>query len=177
MSTRDAMNRLIQGGQIVHVPCQLRGVSSRRHVFLEASLHDRLAQAMTGSTKDDIRLAGLWADLDRFTSGSVITVGGDPFNKGQTAFMARTHPVQDGIFDLRSRDPSPGIRLFGAFCETDVFLGLTWKWRHELGSRHDRLFDLAVLEATGVWDRLLPDCRRLVSDRIEDCISDDFIPV
>lgn len=177
MSTREALNRLVQEGRVVHVPCLQRGVSSRRHFFLEASLHRRLEQAMAGSSKEDARLAMLYADVERFTSGQVITVGVNPYEKDRTAYMARTEPVQEGIFDLRSQDPSPAIRLFGAFCEIDVFLGLTWRWRNELGGRNERAFDFAVMEAMKVWDALLPDCRRLFSDNIEDYISDDLLPV
>lgn len=177
MSTRDALNKLIQRGLIVHVPSLQRGVSSRRHFFLETSLHERLTQAKDGSSKEDRRLLMLWADIDKFTSGQVITIGVDPFKKDRTAYMARTKPVQDGVFDIRSQDPSPAIRLFGAFCETNVFLGLTWRWRRELGGRDERAFDFAVMEAMRIWDGLLPDCRRLFSEHMEDYISDDFLLV
>lgn len=95
----------------------------------------------------------------------------EPFDKENAAFMARTNPVQDGIISLRSRDPSPGIRLLGAFCEQDVFLGLSWHWRRRLLDRI--VFSHTCLAATGIWDRLLPDCRRLVSDHLEDYISED----
>jgi hypothetical protein len=126
---------------------------------------------MNGSSKEDVRLGGLYADLERFTSGQIVTVGDHPFDKDNSAYMARTNPVQEGIFDIRSAAPSPALRLFGAFCEQDVFLGLTWRWRSELGGRDERAFDFAVMQAMRVWDELLPDCRRLYSDNLEDYIS------
>ena len=177
MSTRDALNELLEKGLIVHVPCLQPWLPAKRHLFLEASLHQRLAEAMMGSSTEDKRLAALWADIDRFTSGQIINVGFNPFEKDRNCYMARTHPVQDGIFDIRSQDPSPAIRLFGAFCEVDVFLGLTWRWRRELGGRDQRAFDFAVMAAARVWDGLLPNCKRISSDRMEDYISHDYFPV
>ena len=177
MSTRDALNGLLEEGLIVHVPCLQRGLPAKRHLFLEASLHQRLTEAMMGSSAEDSRLGMLWADMDRFTSGQIITVGFNPFEKDRNCYMARTNPVQDGIFDIRSQDPSPAIRLFGAFCEIDVFLGLTWHWRNELGGRDQRAFDFAVMGAAKVWDELLPNCNRLFSDRVEDYLSNDYLLV
>jgi hypothetical protein len=72
--------------------------------------------------------------------------------------LARTEPVQDGIFTLRSRKPTPDLRLFGALCEKDVFLGLTL---HQRDSLHHGLFDDAVTAAAAVWGRLLPGHTRL----------------
>lgn len=129
---------------------------------------------MDGESTDDRRLARLYADIDQFTSGNLITIGNDPMNKDSKAFMARTRPVQEAIFTIRSVDPSPAIRLFGAFCVADVFLGLTWRFRRDLG---DRLFDFAVLDAARVWDDLLPDCRRLNGDKLEEIVSDKFYAV
>ena len=177
MSTRVVLNQLVEKGRVVLVPPAERGVQSARHLFLEASIHKRLQEAMLGSTKEDSRLAMLYADLDRYSSGRAITVGNDPFEKDKSAFMARTCPVQDGVFDIRSADPSPAIRLFGAFCEKDVFLGLTWRWRKELGGRDQKLFDFAVMAATRVWDEYLPGCQRLYSDNLEDYISAELYVV
>ena len=172
MSTREELNRLWREKRVFHVPPAVLGTSSRRHVFLEASIHERLQTAIDGSSKDDVRLTGLYADIERFTSGSRIMVGADPFEKDHGAFMARTHPVQEGIFDIRSIDPSPALRLFGAFCERDVFLGLTWRWRRELGGKHEKTFDHAVLQARKMWDELMPNHQPLYSERMEDYISE-----
>lgn len=157
MSMHDVLRSLVMDGRIAHVPPVMRQVSMVRTLFLEVSIGDRLRSSLSGSTREDVRLAGLYGDLDRFVSGKLITVGDDPFEKEKTAFMARTSPVQDGIFDIRSQDPKPAIRLFGAFCDKDTFIGLTWRFRKELGGKDERLFDQAVLNALGVWKILFPD--------------------
>ncbi len=62
-----------------------------------------------------------------FIAGKVISVGWDPMKKGVSAFMARLAPVEDEVWDIRSRDPSPGIRVLGSFSERDVFVALLWQ--------------------------------------------------
>lgn len=173
MSTREVLSCLVQAGHVIHVPPTIRGVPAVRHLFLEASLYQRLMTAMTGSSQTDVALARLYASLGAFTSGQIISIGDHPFDKHRSAFMARTEPPQEGIFDFRihGKKAIPSTRLFGAFCETDVFLGLTWNLRSELGGRGDRLFHNAIMQATGVWDKLLPECNRFYSANIGDHVS------
>jgi hypothetical protein len=63
----------------------------------------------------------------------VVSFGWEPYKKKRTAYMARLERVSDGIVEIRSFDPSPSLRLFGGFAEQDVFVGLTWEWRRNLG--------------------------------------------
>ncbi len=176
MSIHEALNILVRERRIVHVPPAIRGVSSARHLFLVAGVHERLMSAMTGNTSEDAAYARLYAALDAFTSGRMISIGHHPFEKDNSAFMARTNPPQEAIFDIRVHGirNTPATRLFGAFCETDIFLGLTCKLRRNLGGRQERLFDQAILEAMREWDTLLPGHKRHYSERIEDHVSDNF---
>ncbi|WP_426031957.1 hypothetical protein [Cypionkella sp. TWP1-2-1b2] len=142
---------------MVHVPPQIKGQSCHRTMFLEAKLADRLYAAMSGRSSHDKRLAGLLQDVDNFVSGQFISFGDHPFEKKKIAFMARTDPVEMGIFDVRSLAPSPAMRLFGAFTEADTFVGLTIRTRAELGSKDERHFSEALVEAQFVWNSLFPD--------------------
>lgn len=173
MSTREALSRLVQTERVIHVPPPIRGAAAVRHLFLEASLYQRLMTAMTGSNQTDAALARLYANLGAFTSGQIISIGDHPFDKDRSAFMARTDPPQEGIFDFRIRGKTgiPSTRLFGAFCEADVFLGLTWKLRRELGGQGERHFHNAIMQAIGVWNQLLPECNRFYSENIGDHVS------
>ena len=176
MSTRDSLNVLLRDGHVVHVAPLMRGIASVRHLFLEVEVYKKLESALEGNSQTDMALARLFSALDAFTSGRMISIGDHPFEKEKSAYMARTDPPQDGIFDFRVHGLKgiPSVRLFGAFCETNVFLGLTWKLRASLGGRDDRLFNNAILQAIGVWDRLMPECRRFYSENIEDHVSENF---
>jgi hypothetical protein len=39
--------------------------------------------------------------------------------------MSRLDPDSDEIWEIRVRDPRPGIRIFGSFLSQDVFVALT----------------------------------------------------
>src|SRR5260370_28792640 len=71
------------------------------------------------------RAGRLRADLEEFTKGKHITVCLEPF-AAKSAYMGRLAPVADGVWDIRSRDPSPALRVVGLFAETDVFIALRW---------------------------------------------------
>jgi len=157
MSTRDVLCSLVIAKRVMHVPPHIRGVSATRHVFLEARLGQRMEGAMYGRTDYDKRFAMLAQDLDNFTFGQFISFGDHPFEKDKNAFMARTDPVESGIFDIRSQHPSPALRIFGAFTETDTFIGLTARKRSELGGRNEPYFSNAIANALLVWNSLFPD--------------------
>ena len=72
---------------------------------------------------------------DDFTEGGFITVAENPFDKDARAIMARTHPITEEVWDFRCLDPRPGIRAFGNFAETDVFIALAWNFRENLDRR------------------------------------------
>jgi len=99
-------------------------------------------------------------DIDQFVTGQYVSFGDHPFDKDAAAFMARTDPIQAGIFDIRSRE-KPAQRIFGAFTETDTFVGLTLRQRKDL--KTDALFSEAIVEALMVWNNLFPDHSPFVS--------------
>ena len=43
--------------------------------------------------------------------------------------MGLLAPREDAFWDIRSRDPRPGLRVIGHFAETDVFVALVWRPR------------------------------------------------
>ena len=150
-------------GRLSYVPPQMRGDVARRHVFLEAGLALSLEAAIAGRSKLDVRRSQILQDVDTFTTGKMISFGNHPFEKGRSAFMARTDPIELGIFDIRSNDPSPALRLFGAFSETDVFIGLTLRIRKELGGKHEPHFSDAITSAQLTWNTLFPRHKPFVS--------------
>ena len=62
----------------------------------------------------------LRADLDRFLENGRIIAG---HRRSRHAYMKRLDPGRDEVWEIRSRDPEPELRVFGRFAETDVFIG------------------------------------------------------
>lgn len=126
---------------------------------------------MQGKSDTDKRLAMLLADIDTFTEGKNISFGNDPYDKDKSAFMARTDPPELGIFDLRSIEPRPALRLFGGFSETDTFIGLTVRTRKDLGGRHEPHFSRALTDAQFKWNDLFPHHAPLYSTNSKEHVS------
>ncbi len=80
-----------------------------------------------------MRAGRLRADLEMFVEGRLISVAEDPYKKPKSAYMARIDPPEDEVWDIRSRDPRPGIRVLGLFSEKDTFVALTYELREALG--------------------------------------------
>jgi hypothetical protein len=129
-SIRDAI-KAHEGRNLFCLPHLILGEETPRTVFISRELAE-VAIPPWPDTWEGRRCARLRALLDEFTDGGFITVAEDPHDKNATAVLARVDPVECEIFDFRCLDPRPGIRAFGSFAETDVFVALTWEYRENL---------------------------------------------
>ena len=93
--------------------------------------------------------------------------------------MGLLDPMSDGIWEIRSRDPSPALRVFGKFPCKDVFVGLNWEprsvgWgdKKALGDGMSLEFQFAMIEANKLWDQSLPGTKPITSGNIYDCVSE-----
>ncbi|MCY3879901.1 MAG: hypothetical protein OXF74_12075 [Rhodobacteraceae bacterium] len=74
------------------------------------------------------------ADFDSFVEGRIVSVSLiDPHNKPTNVYLARLHPAEDEVWEIRSRAPKPGLRVFGRFSAKDCFVALRWRRRKDLG--------------------------------------------
>ncbi len=92
--------------------------------------------------KQEARFSALRADLDFFVAGGLV-------NKG---YMKPLRKRADEVWEIRSRAPSPSIRLFGRFAMPNVFIGTNWEYRSFL-----ELFDRwrrNKRQAQAIWRQL-----------------------
>jgi len=110
------------------------------------------------------RCGRLRGDLESFLKGEHVTVCWDPF-QAKNAKMGRLHPITDELWDLRSQDPKPGLRVFCRFALTDVLVALTcsrrsvevpWLSRSPLKDRNSREWRDALVECKTEWNKLFP---------------------
>ncbi len=123
---------------------------------------------------DGMRFARLRADLDAFVSGAHVGIASTPRGKPLTAFLARLAPPSDAVWDIRSRDPRPGIRVLGAFAGRDVFVALVWSFRERLGGVESRQWRDLVERAKADWRTLFPTWPRHQGERDDDFVSSNF---
>src|SRR4051812_40363654 len=123
MSIRDEIKARISEGRLMHLPPLIPSAPADRTMFVS---HD-VAAAVLGPWHDRrtaTRFAQLRAQLDAFTEGRLISVALNPYDKDKKAYLALVDPISDGVWDIRSIDPSPSIRVLGCFAETDIFVSL-----------------------------------------------------
>jgi len=126
------------------------------------------------------RAGRLRADLEEFIKGEEITLCFTPF-AAKSAYMGRLCPVQDSVWDIRSRDPSPALRVVGMFAATDLFVALRWGPRSRrirgttkppLGSRDSREWRDIIIQCKTDWRNLFHSYLPVSGDRANDYISE-----
>ena len=107
-------------------------------------------------TEWEERCGHLVRQVDIYLNGERITVSKDPYAKDDS-YMKRLDPAASEIWELRSRAPIPGIRVFGRFAVKDTFVALDWKLRKDLGERGDREWQLVMENCQRLWKKYFFD--------------------
>lgn len=150
--------------------------SCQRALYIGREVNDGFDETRWGSPEDALRYAQLASDFDRFSSGDMINVGWDPFDKKDNAFMARIDPPEYGVWDIRSMAPKPALRAFGGFLETDTFIALKVCWRSDLGGRTSREWDSAREGTLALWAELFEGLKPKTGGTYSEYISQAAIP-
>ncbi|CUH70077.1 hypothetical protein TL5118_04052 [Thalassovita autumnalis] len=146
----------------------IEGDPCLRTLFLAKAIWEELDEETWNDPQLGVRYGQLEADFDRYVTGDTIPIGMDPYGKGDGAFMARIDPPHLGIWTIRSVAPKPAIRVFGAFCEPDLFVGLITRVRRDLGGPGSREWANAREDAIQRWDNLFPGHTRLTGGSLDD---------
>jgi len=92
--------------------------------------------------------------FDRFINGKRVGVALDPQSDAENCFFKRIHPIEDEVWEIRCRVPPPGVRVFGRFAETDIFVAMHWRLRKDMGYWGDPSWDHAIEVCRGFWGTL-----------------------
>lgn len=177
MSIRDEIKARVKEGRLHCLPLTVKSDNAARHIFVTPEIYSALHE-FEGLTPKEIRRIARWrADLDAFSNGSQITMSFEPYTKPNSTYMARTCPVSDAIWDIRSRDPKPGLRVLGGFSEIDVFICLDWEYRDSLGGPNSREWKNFILRSKTLWKQLFHDYKRVSGDDARNYLSDKYTVV
>jgi hypothetical protein len=174
---RTKLSLLVDSGEIFLWEPSLQGDAAKRALFVTREVVEGMDPGTWTDEAFALRYAQLSTDFDRFVDGSMIPVGMSPYDKDDSAFMARVDPADYGIWTIRSVAPRPALRVFGAFCEVDVFLALSVEERAVLGGRGSREWANARENALARWNALLPGERPIVGRKVDDYISEKTLAV
>lgn len=134
-----------------------------------------LYEEIMGATSDTYRMGLLRSDLDHFCSGGIITVG---HGRESTCRMKPLDPSEDEVWEMRSRDPEPQVRVFGRFCAPDVFCATNAEYRPRLGDRamskwHGNNWPAEILRCKRIWEQLFPGQTPHAGNEVNDYITTD----
>lgn len=148
-------------------------------------LHPELATLLEEGLTDQ-RIGRLQADLEMFVMGQELALSTVPYEH-RTAYMGLLAPEAEGTWEIRSRDPKPGMRVFGRFVQKDCFVALGWglrsrpdaRWPHKqpLGDRNSLQYQLCQIEVLQRWAELFPGHDPLTGSDIDELLSEKYHPV
>jgi len=97
------------------------------------------------------RTVSLQLDLERFVSDQHITVARYVMHARPAALLAQLYPPAEEVWEIRSVDPVPSLRVFGRFAEKDVFVALRWQHRGILGKTDSSEWDFLMKFCQHDW--------------------------
>lgn len=175
MSIMDSINDCVEDGRLVLVEPLFPNTSMERKIYASQTVMELSEPPWPEDVTED-RAYRLRAEFDNYIGGRILGLCLEPF-KAKEAFMGLLDPESKGIFDIRSRDPEPGLRVFGGFAEIDIFVALAWRLRKEMGSRADRDWRDARVTSSTLWTNLFGPYKPLTGGDIHDFISTNVFHV
>src|SRR5215813_14678146 len=140
----------------------------RRDMYVSSEIRDLLFGPWDNKELEK-RSQQLRADLEVFIEGKIISVTQDT-SQTIDAYLAQLEPPKSEIWEIRSRNPRPSIRVLGSFAKTDVFIALTWFYRNDLGDRNSQEWKKAITLTKAAWRRLF-----LTYAPISGRMPDDYV--
>jgi hypothetical protein len=109
--------------------------------------------------------------LDTFISGDIISVRLPP-SKNVGAQLAQLENRFEEVWEFRSREPKPGLRVFGRFLKCNHFLATNYASRCDLKEDSDWLREKQVCKRR--WRTFFPSYNPLSGVEVHDYVSNAF---
>jgi len=181
MSIHDEIRFRIGEGRLHQMMPTLESDPVVRKLFISNEIRDLI----DGPWLDlawERRCGKLRENLEAFIRGDVISLCLEGFI-ARTAYMGRLDRPADEVWDIRSRDPRPSLRIFGRFADKDIFIAFFWSprgvtipysQRPPLGDKHSRRWKSAKRETKAEWRKLFPTYEPIHGDSHDAYASDSF---
>lgn len=147
----EEIKNLCEAGRLVRFTCPLAIPKYRREIYISKSVEALLIDSWT-SKKQEFRWGFVLSDLIVFVRDAWISIASDS-RRAKDAYMARLLPDANEVWDIRCRDPQPGIRLLGRFAKKNVFVALTWEDRLPLRDFESAEWKAAINRCVEEWNR------------------------
>lgn len=161
MSIDNLINRELGKGTLIKHEPLIPLPQITRTIYLSPSVH----RYVNGT---DLRAGQLHQDLDAFIGGDIITVSMIPREAG-AAYLGILDPTSNGIWDIRSRDPRPGIRVVGGFARKDMFVATVVRVRKDI--KNEDAWNLIIAECKDEWKKRFNSIPPVTGGNPSDFIS------
>lgn len=181
MSIDGWIKQLVDGKRLYLIESPFMSDHHSRTLLVSKEIHD-LVNPPWPNTRAEVRFSKLRADLENFACGGEMSVCTEPF-QGREEDLAVLDPKEDGVWDLRSRNPSPGLRIIGQFADRDVFFGAVLATRSKpesglrgpLGAKDSEQWKSAISDCRKTFNGLFnPAFSAVAGGRIEDVLSERY---
>jgi hypothetical protein len=184
MSIDSLINRRIDEGRLFLVEPVFDSDEADRTLLIAPEIN-HLIEGPWPNEKWEVRGNRLRADLENFASGGRLSVCVEPFEATKED-LGLLDPPDHGVWDLRSREPQPGLRLLGQFVAKDTFVALVpamrsvrsdppdFVYRGPLGDRNSREWRLAVRDTEILFRSLFLPFNAVMGDDIRDVLSGSY---
>ena len=116
----------------------------RRTLLVAAPLWEMLNSPEGEDEVWEKRVAELAADLEAFLSASQIV----------PKYLFLLSPTAQGVWEIRSTQPDPQMRILGCFAKRDVFVAIDHQFRNELGQFESLAWRAAKRHCLAQWRNL-----------------------
>lgn len=175
MSLRDEIEAHIGERRLFRLPALLGASGPTRMMIVASDIYKNVQPTAWPHNRTGERLGRLRGTLDRFTNNDRVAIALQPKNKPPATFLARLTPVTNEVWDIRSTDPRPGIRVLGRFSERDTFVALVWDFHENVIGRADWThFGERCLQC---WNNLFATLPPHQGTSANDYLSSNFISV
>lgn len=145
MSIKEEIWHRISEGRLVELRPRIRPPAGcpRRQLYLDQRLFDEIV-----AERDDLdlmdRFAELEADLAQFITSPTLHDG----------YIKQLSPSRDVVWEIRSVEPEPQLRVFGLFAAKNVFVATHYEDRNHLGSFESQAWREEKRRARTIWNQL-----------------------
>lgn len=140
----------------------------QRVVALSERLYQDFSAALEAEETGE-RFGRLLADFHFFSRGGHVVVGR---GKEKNCFLKLLEPPAGEVWELRSRNPLPSIRVFGRFAMKDYFIATNMEYRTKLGPQGSREWRDEIVGCAAQWRSLFPTYDAHTGADIHDYISE-----
>lgn len=178
---RDWIKTLLSNGRLFELEPSFEGDPIKRRMLLSDEVWGLLSGPW-GSKTEERRCQALRADLEAFVKGEELSVSVTPRKAGDH-LLGLLDPPRDGVWDIRSQDPRPGLRVVGRFAAKDVFVGLIpasrsvavpYITRGPMGDYGSPQWKEIIRQAKADWRRLFPMFPPVSGVNVSELLSEKF---